>query len=113
MSKGLFGRLEAELEAREKSQGLTMSEVLILPDDQRHLINWLLRQKSATLAEAAHFLGWEEPAAQTLVSELVGRGLLREYELHGALRYRVRLAPKSGRTMPENLWRALDDKVEG
>jgi hypothetical protein len=26
--------------------------------------------------------------------------------------YRVRLAPKRGRTMPANLWQALDDKVE-
>jgi len=112
MSGGLFGRLEAELTAREKSPGLTMSDVLDMPDGQRQLINWLLRQRIADLAQVAHFLDCDEAAVRETLAGLVEGGLVREFEQRGTLRYQVRLAPKRGRTMPENLWQALDDKVE-
>lgn len=112
MSGGLFGRLAAELTAREKTPGLTMSDVLNMPDDQRQLFTWLLRQRTPGLTEVARFLGRDEAAAQAVLAGLVEQGLVREFEQRGTRRYQVRLAPKRGRTMPANLWQALDDKVE-
>ena len=112
MSQGLFGRLEAELTAREKTPGLTMVEVLSLPDGQRQLINWLMRQKSASLAEVIAFVGGDEAVAGDLLNELEQQGFVRRVEIREAVSYQVRLAPKRGRTMPADLWQAIDDKVE-
>jgi len=41
------------------------------------------------------------------------KGLIREIEMRGVIHYRVRLAPKRGRALPANLWRALSGRVEG
>ncbi len=113
MSGGLYGRLQQELGAREKNPGLIMADLLNMPDDQRQLINWLLRQKTAVLAEVVRFMGRDEAAARDLLTGLVEQGLVREFEQRGTLCFQVRLAPKRGRAMPANLWQALDDKVEG
>lgn len=112
MSGGLYGRLQQELGAREKSPGLTMSDLLDMPDDQRQMINLLMRQKIASLADLARLMDREEAGARDLLTVLVEQGVVREFEQRGILRYQVRLAPKRGRTMPANLWQALDDKVE-
>jgi predicted transcriptional regulator len=112
MGKGLFDRIEDELEAREKTAGLSMSDVLALPDSLARLCNWMLREQHVALAEVAHFLQQDESQARAVLNDLVERGLVREIEMHGATHYRVRLAPKRGRKLPLNLWQALEDKVE-
>ncbi len=112
MSKGLFDRVQGELEAREKSPGLQMSDLLTLPDETSHLLNWMIRQQQVTLAEAMTFLAQDETQTRALMDDLCGKGYVREIEMHGVMQYRVRLAPKRGRALPSNLWAALDDKVE-
>lgn len=112
MSGGLFDRLDAELNAREKTPGLLMSDVLAMPDDQRKVINWMIRRKTVELPDLARFLERDEQSAQDMMAGLIELGYVRSFEKNGVLRYQVRLAPKRGRTMPENLWQALDDKVE-
>ncbi len=112
MSKGLFDRVQGELEAREKSPGLQMSDLLTLPDETSRLLNWMMRQQQVTLAEAMTFLAQDETQTRTLLDDLCSKGYVREIEMHGVTQYRVRLAPKRGRTLPANLWTAIDDKVE-
>ena len=40
------------------------------------------------------------------------KGFVREVQVSGGTRYRVRLAPKRGREVPLNIWQALGNKVE-
>ncbi len=112
MGKGLFNRLEGELEAREKSSGLQMSDLLALPDPESGLLNWMIRQGQVALSDVSTFLGQDETRAHTLLEDLCGRGYVRAIEMRGVTQYRVRLAPKRGRALSSNLWAALDDKVE-
>ncbi len=112
MSKGLFDRVQGELDARDKSPGLQMSDLLMLPDATRRLLNWMIRQQQVTLAEATAFLAQDEPPTHALLEDLCGRGYVREIEMQGVTQYRVRLAPKRGRALPSNLWAALRDKVQ-
>ncbi len=112
MSKGLFDRLEGELEAREQQLGLRMSELLTLPEEIGRLLNWMLRKRQVTLADICAFLGQDEAAARLLLADVQGRGYIREIELREETQYRVRLAPKRGRQLPADLWQALDDKCE-
>jgi hypothetical protein len=112
LGKGLFDRLQSELEAREKSPGLVMSDLLTLPDALRDMLNWMIRQDQVAFADVAACLGQDEPFAREILAGLLDKGLLREIEIRGVTHYRVRLAPKRGRALPPNLWQALDDKVE-
>lgn len=112
MSKGLFDRLEQELEAREKAAGLTMADLLELPENLRKLVNWMMRQQDVHLSEVAAFLGENDETSRATLAALIEKGFVRELKVHGETCYRVRLAPKRGRDLPLDLWRALDDKVE-
>ena len=109
---GLFNRLQGELDARERSPGLRMSDLLALPEALASVLNWMLRQDCVSLADLIAFLGQDETAVRTTLATLVDKGFVREVEMRGETTYRVRLAPKRGRSMPDDLWRALDDKCE-
>ncbi|MBI2865530.1 MAG: hypothetical protein HYX94_13350 [Chloroflexi bacterium] len=109
---GLFDRLGRELEAREKAAGLSMADVLTLPDDLRRLFNWMMRQQEVGLSDAMAYLGQNEGAARSTLTSLVERGFIRELVIDGLPRYRVRLAPKRGREVPLNIWQALGEKTE-
>ncbi len=108
---GLFNRLQGELEAREQALGLRMADQLTLPEPQCGLLTWMIRQVRVELGEAAAFLHRDEEAARTILIGLRDKGFVREIEMRGVTTYRVRLAPKRGRTLPANLWQALADKV--
>ncbi len=112
MSKGLFDRLEGELEAREQHLGLKMADLLTLPDPLGCLLNWMVRKRQVSLAEINAFLGQDEAQALCLLAEAQGRGYVREIELREGTRYRVRLSSRRGSELPEDLWQALQDKCE-
>ena len=113
MGKGLFNRLEGELEAREQSLGLRMADLLTLPEALGALLTWMIRQGQVSLADVVAFVGQDETSARARLAEALDKGYVREIEMRGVTYYRVRLAPKRGRELPENLWAALDAKVEG
>ena len=113
MAQGIFDRVRGELAAREKSPGLTMSDLLTLPEPQSGLLTWMLRQEAVAFGEVMAFLGGDEAHARRVLADLLDQGLIRELEMRGVTQYRVRLAPKRGRALPSNLWQALNDKVEG
>jgi len=112
MGKGLFGRLQNEVNAREKTPGVTVADILEMPDTLRDVINWMMREIQVSLPQVAQHLGKDEPSARTMLATLVDKGFVREIDLKGQLFYRVRLASKRKNTMPANLWKALDDKIE-
>jgi hypothetical protein len=109
----LFDRVEGELAAREKSPGLSMADLLTLPEPQSGLLKWMTRQRAVAYADVVAFLGGDEAQARRVLAELLEKGWILELEIRGVTQYRVRLAPKRGRELPENLWQALSDKVEG
>jgi len=112
MDKGVFGRLQSELDARTKAAGLSMADILALPDTPRSLVSWMLRQEEVSLQQLAAHVGHDEATTHAMVAGLVESGLVRELHLKGEQRYRVRLAPRKQRGLPADLWRALDQKLE-
>ncbi len=112
MEKGLFNRLQGELEAREQSEGLKMSDLLELSEPLSGLLNWMMRRGQVTFADVTAFLGEDEARTRTILAALRDKGFVREIEIRGLTQYRVRLAPKRGRALPSNLWQALAEKIE-
>lgn len=111
-SPGLFDRLQGELEGRDKAAGLSMADVLNLPDPLRGLVNWMIRQGEVSLSEVAARMQQDEETAHGMVVTLVEEGFVREATVRGQIRYTVRLAPKRGRKLPGNLWQAISDKAK-
>jgi len=112
MSQGLFGRLQQELEAREKVAGLTTADILSLPSDERQLVNWMVRAGDVALADVVAQLGQEEATVQARLAVLIEKGFVREISNQGVTCYQVRMAPRRKRNLPDNLWQALDNLID-
>lgn len=113
MGGGIFDRVEGELAAREKSPGLSMSDLLLLPDPLGRLCKWMLRQQQVSMPDVVALLEQDEQLAQQSMEDLLDRGYIREVPIEGTRYYRVRLAPKRRRKIPLDIWQALSDRVEG
>jgi amino acid permease len=92
--------------------GLHMADVLALPESSRRLINWMMREGEASLAEVVTYIGQDEAVARTMVDMLMKQGFVREVNVEGTSRYRVRFAPRRGRQLPEDIWQALGEEAE-
>jgi len=90
-----------------------MSDLLTLPEPLSGLLNWMIRQGSAALADIVAFLGEDEARARLLLADLLDKGWIRELEIHGVTQYRVRLAPKRGCAVPGKLWQASSNRLDG
>ncbi len=112
MGKGLFGRLQSEIDAREKSPGLSMADILDLQEPLAGLVNWMMRQQQVDLPGVMAFLGQDEQQAHAFMQQLLDKGFIREVDKGGVCYYRVRLAPKKVNRLSEGLWNAIDKKVE-
>ncbi|MCX6022375.1 MAG: hypothetical protein NTZ05_11730, partial [Chloroflexi bacterium] len=109
---GLFDRLQSELSARDKAEGLSMADVLALPDTQRQLCNWLIRQGGASLPDLLARFNQDEAATQEALALLVEQAFVQESTVDGVRRYKMRLSARRRQQVPLNIWQALDAKVE-
>ncbi len=97
----------AEARVEDGADGLTMADVLGLPEPQAQLMTWLLRQGEVPLTAIGTFTGQSEAVTSLLLKDLLGRGYVQETIAEGELRYQARLATRRGRAVPENLLQAL------
>ncbi len=107
---GLFGRLQNEMSAREKSPGLSMTDIFAMPDSSCRLLSWMIRQGEVDVESVARFQEQDERTARNTLSGFVKEGYVREIALPGKTVYRVRLAPRQNRKMSSDIWKALEDK---
>lgn len=112
MARGIFGRVEVELDSRVKSPGLNMMDVLEMPTPLREVVQWMIRQGTVSAVETAEHLGRDQAAVRELFAPLIEKGEVVEFEIKGKPAYRVRLAAKRKRDVPADIWQALNDKVE-
>jgi predicted transcriptional regulator len=58
------------------SQPKTMTDLLSLPDQERKLMNWLMRCRKANFAEVVERLGTDLGTAQEIVNQLLQTGFI-------------------------------------
>jgi len=96
--------------------GLTVADLVALPEDQRRLVNWLLRQgtvkrQAVTAVEAATHLGQDETKIRNTLDALVSEGVVKKSEDAagtGETRYQLSLILRRGRKVPKEIWKALE-----
>lgn len=96
---------------RRRSPGLRVADILTLPEDQQAVVNWLIRHYEATPTDLANHLEQTLDEVQAHLADLLGQGYLYTLDRQGQSYYRVKLAPKSGRQTPTDVWQVLDATV--
>lgn len=110
MGQGLFKRLEAELAEKEESAGVSMLDVLSLPEHVRGVVNWMMRQHEVGLGEIVAYAGEDEAAGRSILALLVEKGLVQQVKIGDETRYRVLLAGKRVRGAASSVWDTFDKK---
>ena len=93
---------------RSRLPGLKIADILTMPPEQQSLVNWLLRHYEAQPQTIAENFSQDLDQVQKNLNNLAHQGLLKTIQKNGDTYYRVKLAPKTGRQMPENVWDILD-----
>jgi len=109
---GLFDRLQAEIETRQRVEGITPADLLDLSPALRRIINLVIRRGEMSLGEIVRELDVRPSEVGEMLDALVEKGYLRAFEVEGEQRYKTFLARKRGREVPLNIWEALGSKVE-
>lgn len=109
--EGLWGRVQAEVDARQGRIGMSPLDLLDLPGPQRSLMKKLLKQRFISLSDAAAELEQTEAEAAQTLDALVERTFLIEFEKKGERHYKILLARKAGRELPFNIWDGLTEKT--
>ena len=109
---GMFNRIQNEIEAREKQEGISPADLLELSPPLRRLMSHITREGEMTVATAAEHLG--EPLAETrrMLDGLVEKGYLEREKRKEDWVYRTRFARKRGRDIPVGIWSALEQRTK-
>ncbi|PSN15417.1 hypothetical protein C7293_07265, partial [filamentous cyanobacterium CCT1] len=84
----------------------TMADLLVLPDAERTLVNWLVRQRGASLADIVAHTQTEPAAVQAMLDNLLTAGFFTVDEASAL--FKPNLVSRKPRTLPDKLWNALD-----
>ncbi|WP_228052311.1 helix-turn-helix domain-containing protein, partial [Nodosilinea sp. LEGE 07298] len=85
-----------------------MTDLLGLPDAERTLVNWLVRQRGASLADIVAHTQAEPAAVQNMLDNLLAAGFLTTDEASNPALFKPNLVSRKPRTVPDKLWNALD-----
>jgi DNA-binding MarR family transcriptional regulator len=109
---GIFDRIQSEIEAREKQEGITPADLLNLSPSLRKLMNHITRQGELTIAAAAAHLAESQANTSQMLNALVEKGYLEREEHEEGWVYRTRFARKRGREIPTGIWSALGQRTK-
>lgn len=109
---GIFGRIQSEIEAREKHEGITPADLLDLSEPLRRLMSRITREGEMTVEVAAEQVGESPENAREMLDALVEKGYLEREAREEGWVYRTRFARKRGREIPAGIWSALGQRAK-
>lgn len=86
----------------------TMTDLLGLANPERSLVNWLVRQRGASLTDIVAHTQAEPATAQAMLDDLVAAGFLVVDSDSDPAMFKPNLVSRKPRTVPDKLWNALD-----
>jgi amino acid permease len=99
--------LRLAYEGRWDVAGLSLADVIAMPEPEAELVGWIARRGEVSLREVAERTGADTGAARELVASLVERGVVAETSAGGERRYAARAATRRGGRLPAQIWQAL------
>lgn len=113
---GLYDRLQDHLKD-DQPAGLSPLDLTELPDDQRKVMFFILREARTETGEAertlleTHFAGSEIDNLAATLDELTRTGWLIVFGEAPSIRYRVNFRHKRSSQLGLNMWTALADRL--
>lgn len=110
---GLFDRLQDEIDARGRQEGLSPIDLLDLPPGLATIAKKkIVRRNGLSLTEIATEMGQTPEEAQAVLDELVSKGLIRKVEVSGEIWYKAHFARKADKKLSTGVWNALDNLLD-
>jgi predicted transcriptional regulator len=109
---GLFNRLQDEISAREKQQGLSPVDLLDMPEPLANIINQIIRNNGMKLEDIAEKLSQSAADTKIMLDELVQKGFIRQVEVKQELWYKAHFSRKADKSLSLGIWSALGDIFE-
>ncbi|TET53116.1 MAG: hypothetical protein E3J64_04065 [Anaerolineales bacterium] len=109
---GIFDQCKAEIEAREKQEGITPADLLDLSPPLRRLMNRITRGREMDVEAAAEHLGESSGNTLKMLDALVGKGYLERVQREEGWVYRTRFGRKRGREIPAGIWSACKERTK-
>src|SRR5262245_39057937 len=103
--------MSAELDADWIGSGVHLADIAASDDSVRGLITWMTRRGEVSFDQVVAHLDVDARQARATLDDLAARGAIRLVGTGDALRYRVHLAARHGRTVPSDIWQAMDVPV--
>jgi hypothetical protein len=103
--------LSVVFEGDLEPMGMTMAEVVDLPEEERKLLNLILRKGKVNLYQAAALMKTSHDKALEALKNLADRGFILRMEESTGPTYRGLLATRRGRRLPDHIWDVLDQKA--
>ncbi|MBW4556356.1 MAG: ArsR family transcriptional regulator [Trichormus sp. ATA11-4-KO1] len=91
----------------ESSEQKSLADVMDLPDEQRQVVNWIIRQKRVTLLEVISHTNLAEEVVQNCLQSLLSQGFIQELNDSEAIYYQPRLIDQKQSRLPPNIWDKL------
>ncbi len=107
---GLFDRIQADLDQRERMEGLSPVDLLDLPDGLRELVLLLARKGELDLPAIAEAIGAEPEAAGSLLEDLEDKGFVLQRDIQGVAHYRTYFGQRRRRDLPVDIWATLRER---
>lgn len=89
-------------------RGVSMADIMTLPDDLRGLVNWIIRQQTVTLSEVVAHIAQAEEVTRTQLETLVKQGFIQQIEEGNTLRYVPHFGHKQRKQLPTKIWQKLE-----
>jgi len=109
---GIFKHIQAEIDGREKREGITPADLLDLSPPLRRLMVRITREGEMALEVAAEQLGASLAHTREMLNALVEKGYLDREEREQGWVYETRFGRKRGRDIPPGIWSALGQRTQ-
>jgi hypothetical protein len=90
-------------------RGPSMFDVAALPDPERELVTWLVRQGPALEADMVAFTGLGTEGLAAMAKDLVSRGYLDEAQTAAGTEYRARIGSRKTARVARGLLESFED----
>ncbi len=109
---GLFDRLQEDLEQRDKMAGMSPADLLMLPDDERRIVQALARRGDLSLDELVAHLDSDVDAVRATLAVLREKGFARELDIKGRTIWRTYFARRKPSSALNSIWANLAEKTD-
>ncbi|MBH8566323.1 ArsR family transcriptional regulator [Nostoc sp. CENA67] len=85
----------------------SIADLINLPDEQRQIVTFIIRQQKATLAEIAVHTNLPEGVIQQHLNNLINQTFIQEIIETDTIYYQPKLPSKNKNQLNQNIWNKL------